>query len=363
VLAIVDRTTADGLRIKAVLVDESQDQRYDSSADLPKKCMNSRWADIVGQLPGGGYGRIALAALDVEPGDVSLSATSLYSGEPGIPQTLASGAVDPRTIVEPIPGEEPQVVQANAAVAYVVIARGDTSLRSIRATWASGITDESSAVDGFAVVGANYVPTDPSGLPDTTPTELQLTYADGHSTFVETTTWVPAVVGSDGLPRQSIYETPWAAGECFPKPPSLPTAGPGPSDQTGAHDAVVKTVETAAAGALPLDDRLTAFVDPDRGRRIVEELGAANSTATVTGVVFISRTEAVVQFDLNLPPEIDGSQIPPSFVQGAFGKVVLKDGAWQITSETICKLVGGITPKACAGVSTTDYPPEVYAKR
>lgn len=364
-ITAVSRTTPDGLRLKVALVDSSKDPRSSFMRTIPAECVDVESADSVAQLPHSGFGFNAATIPTLEPGTVSISGYPLGQGDAATFRTLANGEVDPRTVVDPLPGAEPEPPDPSGAIGTVALVRGDDSLRHARVVFPGGVVDESEVTDGFAALAVRATGQESSPWSGAL-AMATLTFADGHSIEVDLTTRNSAVVGPDGSDRPTVSQAAWTAGSCAPQPPSLPDAGPGPANEDEALAAVTATVETAANGALPIDERLTAFVDRDRGRRIVEELGAANiagaanSSATVRGVVFISPTEAVMQFDLSLPPDINGQQIPSSMVQGVFGKVVLVGDEWLITSESICKLVGSVTPTACRGLQVSEYPPEVY---
>lgn len=374
IIAAQSRDTADGLGIRALLLDRMKDPTEYFDPLYPARCVINETADIVVQYPGRGWTGTWAEIANPPAGAVNVRYLSMYGGTDS-GRFLPDGSPDPRTTsAELDPGTSGSVpLPSTGPISLVAVARGDASLRSLRVAYSDGSVDSAVAVDGFAVVAVSHlsvVDALPPGEypPRVDPALVTLTFADGHTVDIEPDIdGSGQIVGPDGELRNSLQWDAQAAGECVMRTPELPESADGPDDERAARVAITNTIETAAKGQLPLEQRLPAFVDQDRGRRIVEELGEAkvagaeSSTAAVTGISFVSPTEAVVQFDLTLPAVVDGITVPPTMVTGVFGKVVLSDGEWLVTSETICRLLSSVTPNACEGLETRDYPPEVYA--
>lgn len=364
VVAAVDRTTSEGTQLDALVVD-THETSPQALSDLPDECSEWHLFDVVTRggvdgVEGEVLGQVVGTMPEATGDSIALGSGFLTQTVPRT-NSLPDGSTDPRLRpTEADPAEPPTLPVDVWNLGVVVAARGEhLAAVSIRD---GDRVDRADAVDGFATVSLGWRSDGPTWIDPGVELELN----DGTVVAVPVALGSSQLVGPDGAALPTVPQQATQEGRCVTPTPQLPAPGDQPDDVEGARSAVVAAIETLADGSLDADQRLGALDDPDRGRRILAELddseiaGAATSTATVSDVVFVSPTEAIVRMDIHVPSVIAGLTVQQSLVNGAFGKVTLSDGGWRVTTGTICRVLRSITPDACDGVVTRRYPSEAY---
>jgi hypothetical protein len=128
-------------------------------------------------------------------------------------------------------------------------------------------------------------------------------------------------------------------------PPTLPPAGDPPPDATSARDAVVAAFTQAWDGTGSIEQRRAAMQGSDQlagaldRARQGNEATIASMRAVLGDVSFVGPDRAAVLFHL----EFDGGLIEPTML----GYAVLEDGAWKVSRETVCAVLGGVGGVSC----------------
>ena len=124
-----------------------------------------------------------------------------------------------------------------------------------------------------------------------------------------------------------------------PAPPALPPAGAEqPDDPAAAKQAITDTYQTVFTHGSDPTTNAQLIEDPDSSSRRQETVKSnfpeAVDTVTVTvgDIVFTSKTEAALYFELNYTGgALFGKQI---------GYAKLIDGTWKISHDTMCMVLG-----------------------
>ena len=236
---------------------------------------------------------------------------------------------------------------AEGAPLWVVVAQAPAGASIVRATFPDGQADEMQPVDGVAVlVGpASIEPGDPAEYETTVPLEA----FDGDGTSLGTGTarvggyFVTAIPeAASGAAGVSVAEP---SPECF-GPQELPPPGAEqPADPAAARAEIERLFGVRYADRTD-EERLAGLDDPTGMREVYEQLRTGPYAEQVLGsrvvfrdLVFLSATRAAVQYTTEIPG------YPPDGVGQQFGEVVLVDGKWKITRESVCRDVqlAGIT--------------------
>jgi hypothetical protein len=236
---------------------------------------------------------------------------------------------------------------AEGAPLWVVVAQAPAGASTVRATFPDGHADEMEPVDGVAVlVGpASIEPGEPAEYESTVP--LEAFDADGRSLGTGT-----AQVG--GYFVSAIRQGAWSSAgvsvaepspECF-APKNLPPPGAEqPADPSAARAEIERLFGVRFADRTD-EERLANLDDPTGMLEVYEQLRTGPYAEQVLGsrvvlrdLVFLSATRAAVQYVTEIPG------YPPDGVGQQFGEVVLVDGRWKITRESVCRDVqlAGIT--------------------
>ena len=217
--------------------------------------------------------------------------------------------------------------QALGAFLFAAV-RTSGEVAAVRLLHDGTVVDEAEPADGWAIVAAQLPPTastgiGPDGVPDVD-ADVQVVSTDG-------------TVG----PRRPAFEldVPYERPECQPPPPGLPDDV---RPATDADQEAVKEIAAAYAGAfnrqedgrvdprphLQHADRIDdAFLDGLREQ--VSDLGITAITVKITETGFIDETTALVVFQLDGAP-----------IGWLYGEAVEVDGAWKVSAQTWCSLIG-----------------------
>jgi hypothetical protein len=126
--------------------------------------------------------------------------------------------------------------------------------------------------------------------------------------------------------------------------PRLPEPGEQPADADKAKAEITAAVETIYNSAIPSDTKTDLLDDPTGVNEAFEAAksgqfseAAKNTTATVTGLVFTSPTEATFEYELHVPADATTLDTENSgTISGRFGTATLIDGVWKIGRTGIC---------------------------
>jgi hypothetical protein len=236
---------------------------------------------------------------------------------------------------------------AEGAPLWVVVAQASAGASTVRATVPHGRADEMEPVDGVAVlVGpASIEPGNPAEYETTVPLEA----FDAGGTSLGTGTarvggyFVTAI--PEGTSSSAGVPVAEPSPECF-GPQELPPPGAEqPADPAAARADIGRLFGVRFADRTE-EERLANLDDPTGMREVYEQLRTGPFREQVLGsrtvlgdLVFLSATRAAVQYITEIPG------YPPDGVGQQFGEVVLVDGAWKITRESVCRDVqlAGIT--------------------
>ncbi|HEX2383010.1 MAG TPA: hypothetical protein VHI95_10260 [Acidimicrobiales bacterium] len=197
------------------------------------------------------------------------------------------------------------------------VVRSNEQVARVEATWSDGFVDSMAPSQGWAVVAHN-------GTGSATITAL-----DGSGAAV-------ATLPGDG---NSYMQTP---SECIPPPPpppALPPAGAEqPDDPGAARQAITDTYQTVFTHGSDATLNATLIENPEG---IEDAVAATRSnfpeavdtvTVTVGDIVFTSKTEAALYFELKYTGgALFGQQV-------GYAKFI--DGTWKISHDTMCMVLG-----------------------
>jgi hypothetical protein len=235
----------------------------------------------------------------------------------------------------PVGGTLRAVGIPEGAPRWVVVAQAPAGAAVVRATFPDGHVDEMEPVDGVAVlVGPASI--DPDSIDHDASASLEALDADGTSLGSGTARsdgygWA-AVEESD----TGFTESPEAA--CF-GPQELPPPGPEQPADPAAARAEIALLFGVRYSDMTDDERL-ARLDDTRGMREVYDqlVNSSGFREQVLGsrtifhdLVFMSATRAAVQYETEIPgyqPQAFGLQ---------YGEVVLVDGSWKLSRESVCR--------------------------
>lgn len=224
----------------------------------------------------------------------------------------------------------------------MLIAVTSTDAARISVRFPNGETDSMAPVNGLALFA---IKAGRSDFDRWASTKLTATAADG------TTTNLP--LNNGGMPYASISNTP--SGPVLDCTPHLPPAGEQPQDPAAERAAVEQVFATIYDSATS-EDAKTGLVDDTTGLTQAYEAARTGPFAAATkntkfvlhDLVFTSPTEAVLKYDITIPPG-SGSQ---EVALNRFGRAKFIDGKWKATRATVC------SDLALAGASC-DYLPNV----
>jgi hypothetical protein len=189
---------------------------------------------------------------------------------------------------------------------------------NVEARWGDGFADSMAPVQGWAVV-----------IHDDTRTDATITATDGSGAVLTRLT-----------PMRSSYTQPPA--ECMPPPPAPPLLPPAgaeqPDDPAAARQAITDAYQTVFAHGSDPATNAQYIEDPDSIQQAAETTKSnfpqAVDTVTVNvgDIVFTSKTEAALYFELNYQGGAEfGQQV---------GHAKLIDGTWKIAHDTMCMVLG-----------------------
>jgi hypothetical protein len=216
--------------------------------------------------------------------------------------------------------------QAEQAPTWIVVAQAVGGAARVRATFPGGTTDEMEPVDGIAVL-VGRVASDPGD--DWYAQSAQLEAFDAGGTPLGTTTTSSEVFG-------------WGDSEAMAActaPQELPPPGAEqPPDVTAARQAVIDSfLRARGANDETQEQMMSAIDDPTGFPELWNQLASGpfkeQVDAAVIGVddvVFQSATRAAVKYHWDVPGY--GSSF-----HNRFGEVVLVEGAWKVTRDTMCR--------------------------
>ena len=215
---------------------------------------------------------------------------------------------------------------------WVAVVQAPKDAAKVRATFPGGATDEMEPVDGVAVlVGAADIAPDDSAYYNET---AQLEAFDGSGGSLGTG---KASYGGYSMGAYAISVEP-GANDCV-APQELPAPGPEqPADVAAARQAVTDAFLLAhGAHDESQDQQMAAIDDPTDFPTYWNDLTTGpfkeQVNAAVVGLddmVFESATRAAVKYHWDVP------NYGTSFYN-RFGEVVLVDGTWKVTRESMCQ--------------------------
>jgi hypothetical protein len=236
---------------------------------------------------------------------------------------------------------------AEGAPLWVVVAQAPAGAAIVRATFPGGETDEMEPVDGVVVlVGpASIDPGDPAQHETAVPVEAL--DADGGSLGTGTArsgAYFP--LGVPDVPEGSaILTTDEPSAGCV-GPQELPPPGTEQPTDPAAARAEIEGLFGVRFADRTDDERLANLDDPTGMREVYEQLRsgpyaeqALESRVVFRDLTFLSATRAAVQYETEIPG------YPPQPFGQQFGEVVLVDGTWKLTRESVCRDVqlAGVT--------------------
>ncbi len=299
---IVERTTADGILIRVLGMDQPA---LDGEYGYPGGWVPAAWC-----FPNGSV-RIELVTATA----AQVGWGSRYSDDAEFPkaQTFAGG----------YPQNTPF---------YGISIQVDPSAVTARFT-ANGATDETAVVDGVAVLA----------VPGPIDRAFELTLIDA--------TGAADSFGEADLSMQTPSDRYLA--ECTPPPPALPDAGEQPSDPSAARAAV----EASFDGAYARDGTGLQYIDDPTGvQEARDKVGestyaetAANAELTIDELVFTSPTEAWFRYSIRA----DVSSFANRYGIARLGD----DGVWRITRATVCQDLALIPDGGCDPAVESIMPP------
>jgi hypothetical protein len=188
---------------------------------------------------------------------------------------------------------------------------------TVEAHWPDGFVDSMTPTTGWAVVAHNGT--------------------DSNATIValsNTGAALKTLAGNTGLGQPPA--------ECVPPPPAPPALPPAgaeqPDDAAAARQAITNAYETVFTHGSDATANAALIEDPDSLKEAQEAVRSnfpeAIDTVTVTvgDIVFTSKTEAALYFELKYS---GGAQFGQ---QIGFAKLI--DGTWKISHDTMCVVLG-----------------------
>lgn len=260
---------------------------------------------------------------------------------------IVTGGLYPEPRDGPVGGTLGTIGVAEGSPQWVVVAQAPAGAATVRATFPDGHVDEMEPVDGVAVlVGPATIDPGGSAWYGTT-VPLEALDADGRSLGTGTARAAGhhaalLDLGAQGAAAETNDEP---NAECF-APDALPPPGAEqPADPAAARAEIERLFGVRFADRTD-DERLASLDDPTGMREVYEQMRTGPFAEEVLGsrpvfrdLVFLSATRAAVQYETEVPgygPQAFGPQ---------FGEVVLVDGEWKLTRESVCRDVqrAGVT--------------------
>lgn len=214
---------------------------------------------------------------------------------------------------------------------YVLLASvTSVDAAKISVRFPNGETDSMTPVNGLALFA---IKADATELGKWKSTKLTATAADGTTTDLSVDgSSIPYLI--DPYAASSVVPT--SPIDCSPVLPAPGEQPKEPAAERGAIEQVFSTIYDSSTS----DDAKTGLVDDPTG--LTQAYAAARSgpfaAATkdtkfvLKDLVFTSPTEAVLKYDITIPPG-SGSQ---EVALNRFGKAKLVDGQWKATRATVC---------------------------
>jgi hypothetical protein len=212
--------------------------------------------------------------------------------------------------------------QNEQAVRWIVVAQGPTEAATLRASFPDGSRDAMAPVGGVAVLVGH-------GKPDLKDAKVTVAALDASGGTIATRTIA-------ALAEPVPYDA-----ECN-APQKLPAPGAHqPVDAATARQAVIDTFNNAYAKGVN-DDATFAYFDDSHGfADIMAKLRTGTfkeqvrtAVLKLDDLVFLSPTEAAVQYEIDIP-----NYGTPSFAP-RFNEAHLIDGKWKLARQGFCTDVG-----------------------
>jgi hypothetical protein len=234
---------------------------------------------------------------------------------------FASGSLYPELPEGSVDGSLGAIGVAEGAPLWVVVAQAPAGAARVRATFPDGHSDEMEPIDGVVVLvgSARLEPGDPAEYETTLP--LEAFDEDGRSLGT----------GVAGIGWEQY------GAECHAEPELPPPGAEQPADPAAAR-AEIEQLYGVRFSDRTDDERLAGIDDPTGMREVFEELvngpfreQALASRTVLDDLVFLSATRAAVKYHVEIP------DYPSGGFNGRLGEVVLVDGQWKLTRETVCR--------------------------
>jgi hypothetical protein len=212
--------------------------------------------------------------------------------------------------------------QNEQAVRWIVIAQGPTDAATLRASFPNGSRDAMAPVGGIAVLVGH-------GSPDLKDAKITLAALDASGGTIATRTIA-------ALTEPVSYDAGCTAPQKLPAPGAHQ-----PVDAATARQAVIDTFNHAYAKGVN-DDATFAYFDDSHGfADIMAKLRTGTfkeqvrtAVLKLDDLVFLSPTEAAVQYEIDIP-----NYGTPSFAP-RFNEAHLIDGKWKLARQGFCNDVG-----------------------
>jgi hypothetical protein len=218
--------------------------------------------------------------------------------------------------------------QAEGSPAIGWAVKTGDQVATVRGTWTDGFVDSMAPQSGWAVVMHNG---------DVQTATIDVTDAGGN------------ILKTFSVDQNTYAQTPSRCIPPPPAPPALPPAGEQPDDPAAAKDAITNAYQTVFTHGSDATLNQSLMEDPESLRDALDTTKSnfpqAVDTVTVTvgDIVFTSKTEAALYFELDYTGgALFGKQI---------GYAKLIDGTWKISHDTMCMVLswgGG----QCSGSSS-----------
>jgi hypothetical protein len=219
---------------------------------------------------------------------------------------------------------------SEGAPVWVAVVQSDKGTTA-RATFADGGSDSAALDDGVAVLA--HAVAKPADLQTLQGEKLDVQILDaGGSVVAEAPVYGngETIFGNGGDPDPAACTA----------PAKLPDPGPEqPADVAAATAGVTQAFADVLTGSSSLAVREAAIDDPHSLDDVYSKLLSGSfaqyvKTAVphVRNVVFLSATEAAVEYDVSIPNYTD--------LNGQFGEAVFSGGRWKVTRETFCTQIG-----------------------
>jgi hypothetical protein len=249
---------------------------------------------------------------------------------------IASGSLYAELRDGRVTGSLAAVGVAEGAPMWVVVAQAPDGAANVHATFPGGQADEMEPIDGVAVlVGpASIEPGDEAEY--TTTVQLEAFDTDGGSLGTGTASngFLRYLSGENSVIASGPPDT-----DCSPTPQLPPPGETQPADPAAARAEIEQLFGILFSDRTD-EERMADIDDPTGMLEAYDELRNGSYGEQVRGsrtvfedLVFLSATRAAVRYHTEIPG------YGPNGVGTQFGEVVLVDGRWKFTRESICQAV------------------------